>query len=160
ERLVQLEERLPGFLQGKATPASPGERIELAQLCSLKRLHRAAARFYEEAFAAQPKLADFHRYNAACAAALAGRGQGQESAGLRRRALDWLRADLEAWGRLLDRGPNQGRSAVTAANRLAAWRADASFAGVRGPEAFASLPEAERQPWRQLWDDVAGMLAR
>src|SRR5262249_8970507 len=58
ERLVDLDEQLPGFLEGKSQPARPAERIELAELCSLKRLHRAAARFYEEAFAAQPSLAD------------------------------------------------------------------------------------------------------
>jgi hypothetical protein len=118
ERLLELDEQLPAFLEGKITPAGPGERIELAVLCSLKGLHRAAVRFYEEAFAAQPKLAGYlnpgHRYNAACAAALAGCGQGQdaaklddkERAGLRRQALDWLRADLEAWRRLLDQEPD------------------------------------------------------
>ena len=46
-------------------------------------LNCAAARFYEEAFAAQPKLADdlgaAHRYNAACAAALAGCGQSKDA---------------------------------------------------------------------------------
>src|SRR5262249_46738850 len=100
ERLVELDEQLPGFLEGKTQPASPAERVELAGLCSLKRLHRAAARFYEEAFAAQPSLADDpgtgHRYDAACAAALAGCGQGRDAvpldkgqrARLRRQALD------------------------------------------------------------------------
>src|SRR5262249_11689837 len=71
ERLVELDGQLPGFLAGTTTPFSPGERIELAGLCTLKRLHRAAARFYEEAFAAAPELAAdlgaAHRYNAACA---------------------------------------------------------------------------------------------
>jgi tetratricopeptide (TPR) repeat protein len=74
----------------------------------------AAARFAAEAFAARPKLADDLRFpnrrNAACSAALAGCGQGQdaaklddaERARLRRQALDWLRADLAAWGALLD----------------------------------------------------------
>src|SRR5262249_30096661 len=107
ERLVELDGQLPGVLAGKTTPASPGERIELAGLCSLKRLHRAAARFYEGAFAADPQPLDdlgaAHRYNAACAAALAGCGQGKdadkfdgkERARLRRQALDWLRAALE-----------------------------------------------------------------
>ncbi len=55
---------------------------------------------------------DGSRYNAACAAALAGGGQGQdagrlsdqERAGLRKQALDCLRADLRAWQRLLEQG--------------------------------------------------------
>src|SRR5262249_40657962 len=69
KRLVELDSRLPDLLAGTIEPASPAEGLEWAGLCSLKRLHRAAARFYEEAFARQPKLAAdlnaAHRYNAA-----------------------------------------------------------------------------------------------
>ena len=54
-----------------AAPANPDERIELAILCGLKRLNRAAVRFYEEVFAAEPKLLPVHRYHAASVAALA-----------------------------------------------------------------------------------------
>jgi tetratricopeptide (TPR) repeat protein len=170
ERLIELDEKLPGILEGKTTPASPDERIELAGLCALKRLHRAAARFCEEAFAAQPALASnlgaFHRYNAACAAALAGCGQGQdadklddrERSRLRRQALDWLRADLDEWRRLLAREPDKVRSVLVPQMRH--WLDDPDFAGVRGPQALAQLPEAEREPWQRLWDDVATTLAR
>src|SRR5262249_6383302 len=143
ERLVELDERLPGFLAGKTTPVSPAEGIEVARVCSPKRLHRAAAHFYEEAFAAEPKLADnlgaAHRYNAACAAALAGCGQGKdagklddkERARLRRQALDWLRTDLEAWGRLLDDGPDRARTVATVTKVLKHWLVDADFSRVR-----------------------------
>src|SRR5439155_12706757 len=121
---------LPGFLEGITTPAGPDERIELAGLCSLKRLNRAAARFYEEAFAASPRLEDDlgagHRYNAARTAALAGCGRGKdtdklagkECARLRKQALGWLRADREAWGRSLDKGPD---NAPLAAKILRRW---------------------------------------
>jgi hypothetical protein len=172
EREVELDAKLPGFLAGKTTPASPDEQIALAELCAIKRLNRAAVRFFAEAIAAQPKLADDldagHRYNAACGAARAGCGQGKdaesldhkERAMLRRRALDWLRADLEAWGRLLDKAPDKARSAARVTNTLWHWLADPDFAGVRGPEALAKLPEAERQPWQQLWGDVADTIAR
>src|SRR5262249_3925379 len=130
ERLIELEER---FLEGKTPVASVAERIELAGLCSLKGLHHAAVRFYEDAFAAEPKLADDldagHRYNAACAAALAGCGQGKdaghlddkERARLRRRALDWLRADLDAWGHFLDQEPDQARAPVRVTKVLQHW---------------------------------------
>jgi serine/threonine protein kinase/Flp pilus assembly protein TadD len=170
ERLVELEGRLPGLLAGQTTPVSAVERIELARLCAVKRLHRAAVRFYEEAFAEQPRLADHlgasHRHNAACAASLAGCGQGQdagtledeERARLRRLALDWLRADLEAWGRLLDKEPDKVRPLMI--RYLQHLLADPDCAGVRGPAALAKLPEAERQPWQRLWDDVADTLAR
>jgi tetratricopeptide (TPR) repeat protein/serine/threonine protein kinase len=172
ERLVDLDRQLPVFLAGKTTPASPAERIELAALCSFKRLHAAAARFSAEAFAAEPRLAKdlgaAHRYNAACAAALAGCGKGkdadqlhdQERARLRRQALGWLRADLEVWERLLDKAPEKARSAAQAAGVLLHWLVDGDFAGLRGPEALTRLPEAERRPWQELWKDVANALAR
>ncbi len=166
ERLVELDEKLPGFLSRTTMPASPEERIELAGLCSLKHLHRAAARFYEEAFAVQPKLSEGHRYNAACAAAQAGCGHGKDAAALdgrerarlRRQALDWLRAHLEAWTRVLQKHPDKGRAAVT--KHFQEWLADPDLGGVRGPAALAKLPEAERQPWQKLWEDVAATLAR
>jgi serine/threonine-protein kinase len=170
EHLVELDRKLPGFLERKTTPASPSERIELAGLCSLKGLNSAAARFYADAFTADPQQADdprtAHRYNAACAAALAGCGKGKdadkldgtERARLRRQALAWLRADLEAWGGLLDKQPDKVRPVLI--QRLGYWLVDTEFAGVRGPQAFARLPEAERQPWQKLWGDVASLLAR
>ena len=43
---------------------------------------------------------------------------------------------------------------------LQRWLADPDLAGVRGPEAVAELPEAERQPWQELWDHVAATLRR
>jgi serine/threonine protein kinase/Flp pilus assembly protein TadD len=170
ERLVELDGKLPGFLAGKAMPASAGERIELAELCSLKRLNRAAARFYEEAFTVGPQLADdlsaAHRYNAACAAALAGCGVGKdadkldekERARLRGQALGWLRADLEALRLLLKKGANKAGPPVL--TQLRQWLADPDLAGVRGMEAIAHLREAERQEWRKLWDDVFDALKR
>jgi serine/threonine protein kinase/tetratricopeptide (TPR) repeat protein len=171
EHMVELDERLPGFLEGKATVAGPAQGVELAELCYIKHLHRAAARFYEEAFDAAPNLADrldAYRHNAACAAALAGCGQGKDAerldakqrASLRRQAGDWLRADLVAWSRLLDRQPNQAGSAAWATNALRRWLAEPDLAGVRGPQALAKLAETERQSWQQFWDEVAAMLTR
>jgi serine/threonine protein kinase/Flp pilus assembly protein TadD len=171
ERLVELDGKLPGFLERKATPASAAERIELAELCILKHQNGAASRFYEEAFAEQPKLAEAlnaHRYNAARAAALTGCGKGKdanklddmEKARLRGRALAWLGADLKAWRRLANGEPDKVGSAATVTSVLQHWLADTDFAGVRGAEALARLPEAERQPWQKLWDDVATTLAQ
>src|SRR5262249_53721665 len=104
--------------------------------------------------------------NAACAAALAGCGQGKdayrsdvkERDGLRRQALDWLRADLSEWGRLLGGQPDKIAPVLT--NTMQHWQQDTDFAGVRGPEALAKLPEAERQPWQKLCNDVSDMLKR
>src|SRR5207249_3460740 len=130
----------------------------------------AAARLWAEALDAEPGLADDrqagHRYNAACAAALAGSGQGIDDpppdeaarARLRARALGWLQADLAAWSRLLDTAPPDQRPAV--AQTLAHWQADADLAGVREPGALDALPGPEREGWRALWGQVAATLAR
>jgi serine/threonine-protein kinase len=171
EQMLALEEKLPRILRGAQQPTGAAERIELARFCSrYKRLNGAAARFYLEAFQAQPQLADdlgtSHRYNAACAAALAGCGQGKDAGKLdgehrvrlRRQSLDWLRADLAAWRRLLDKEPDKARPVVAA--KMRHWQQDADLAGVRAPQALAKLPEAERQAWQKLWADVPDTLAR
>jgi hypothetical protein len=170
ERLVELEGQLPSFREGKIPPASPEECIELAALCTFKRLHRAAVDFSQKAFTDKPQLAEDlqagHRYNAACEAALAGCGQGndasqleaKERARLRRQALDWLRADLAAWAKELAKKTPEARAAVR--EQMQHWQTDTDLAGVRGPEALAKLPEGERRDWQKLWSDLADMLKR
>jgi serine/threonine protein kinase len=146
--------------------------LAFAELCQLpsRRQYALAARCFGEAFEEEPALAEdlgaSRRSNAARAAALAGCGQGQDAAGLdeqerarlRRQALAWLRADLEARGRLLEREGE--RAGPGTAGILQHWLVDPGFAGVRGPKALADLPEAERQPWQQLWAHVTDTLAR
>jgi hypothetical protein len=72
--------------------------------------------------------------------------------------LDWLRADLDAWRRLLDKEPDKTRPEVT--QRTRHWQQNPDFAGVRGPDALARLPQAERAGWHKLWADVAATLAQ
>jgi tetratricopeptide (TPR) repeat protein len=171
ERLAELDGKLPKVLAGEVQPADAAERIALAQLCEQhKKQYAAAARFYADAFARQPALADDlnkqHRYEAACAAALAGCGQGKdagrlddkERTRLRRQALDWLRADLSAYRRLLDKEPDKAHRLVH--ERMRHWQQDKDFAGVRGANALTELPEAERQEWRKLWQDVEALRKR
>jgi Flp pilus assembly protein TadD len=170
EELARLDERLPDVLAGKDRPKDAAERLGFAEICQQHaRRYAASARFYAEAFDAEPKLAgelDSHRYNAACSAALAGCGKGEDTANLdvaerarlRRQALDWLRAELTAWRGRLDK--EKGKARPAAAQALAHWRQDDDLAGVRGEPALAALPEAERGPWRALWADVAALLGR
>ena len=86
ERLAALAARLPAVLKGEDRPADAAERLAFAQMCYDTKRHAAAARLWAEALAADPKLGDDrqarHRYNAACAAALAGcrAGEGRPAA--------------------------------------------------------------------------------
>jgi Flp pilus assembly protein TadD len=173
-RLAEVEAKLPQVLTGEVQPIDNAERMELAESCQWPRkaLYAASARFYADAFSRPPgvKGADDPRsglrYNAACAAALAGCGQGMdadqcddpERARLRRQALEWLRADLAAYRGLLEKEPDKAGPGMRQAMQL--WQEDKDFAGVRAPEALAELPEAEREGWEQLWAVVADTLAR
>src|SRR5262249_36215985 len=134
ERLAALADRLPAILRGADRPADNAERLALAQMCSDTKRPAAAAPPSAEALTAHPKLGGDrragHRYNAACAAALAGAGQGTDDpkpddaarARLRGQALDWLKAELAAWAKGLDAGDPQARSVV--AQNLQHWQAD------------------------------------
>jgi hypothetical protein len=168
ERFIQLDGRLPGILADEEAPADVKELLELAELCSIKRLYRAVARFLEQALTRKPELADDlrarYRYLAASGAALAAAGQGKdagtlgdaERSRLRLKALDRLRADLAAWAKHLEQNTPKARTEVR--ERMQAWRADPSFAGVRGKDALAKLPKAEGERWQKLWDDVAELM--
>jgi len=157
--------KLPAFLEGKYQPRGYAERLHLAQLCVYKKYHRSAAQLYADAFAAEPRRADDLkiqvRYYAARCAALAAAGQGEEAAKLdkkerarwREQALDWLRADLSAYGKLVDGGKPEDRTLVQ--QRVQHWQRDAELSGIRDAKELAKLPADERQACEKLWADVA-----
>jgi serine/threonine protein kinase/tetratricopeptide (TPR) repeat protein len=115
ERRMELNRKLPAIMSGQEQP-NAAERIEYAEVCGYKGHNAAGVRLYQEAFTSQPALAEDvrsqRRYSAACLAARAGAGQGADAstlkksqlADLRKQALDWLRADLALWTKLLDSG--------------------------------------------------------
>jgi tetratricopeptide (TPR) repeat protein len=172
EPLAALERDLPSFLSGKRKPEGADQLLDLAQFCAhpRKQLYAASARFYAGAFTARATLADdlsaAHRYHAACSAALAGRGQGEDAAGLdanerarwHRQSLDWLRADHAAWARRITDG--NPRDMEDAAAMLRRWQTDAGLGGVRHPWSLLHLPADERRSWQTLWADVAELLKK
>jgi superkiller protein 3 len=170
ERQVALLKRLPDILKGADHAANPAETVAFAQLCSRTRRPAAAARLWSRALLDDPGLGDDrkaqHRYNAACAAALAAAGKGADEpapdggtrAALRAQALGWLKGEYDAWVKLLDTGKPQDRATV--AKTLAHWAQDADLASVRDAGALDDLPEAERAAWRALWSDVDALRQR
>jgi hypothetical protein len=131
--------------------------------------YASAARFYAEAFAEQAELASNlqagHRYDAACAAALAGTGEGKDADGLdesdraalRYSALCWLQDDLGALASLL---ASSAQGAAQVQRKLRHWQKGADLAAVRDPAALRKLPESEQVAWRNLWAEVDSLLAR
>ncbi len=168
-QVVALDARLAAVLNGQA-PKNDAERIQLALRAYAKSLHSASEKLFAEALANNPKLADDrqaqHRYNAACAAALAASGAGKDGpppddtakAKLRDEALEWLKAELAVWTKLLESSPPHAQSSI--AETLKQWQEDTDLTGIRDPIALDAMPESERADWRRLWAEVANTLAR
>jgi tetratricopeptide (TPR) repeat protein len=169
KRLAGLEKRLPALLAGKDRLGDNRERLDVAELLRRQERFAAAVRFWAEAFAAGPELADDlgagHRYRAACSAALAAAGQGEDAAQLdqertrlRQRAFDWLRADLAALTRKLESGRPADRALVQ--QQLRHRQQDRDLAGIRDQAALEKLPADEQKSFTQLWADVAALLKK
>jgi tetratricopeptide (TPR) repeat protein len=170
QRYAALDAKLSAILRGTEKPANPAEQIEFAQLCHFKMLYAAAAHFYGDAFTAEPKLAadvrGGSRYNAACAAALAGCARGRDADGpddkerarLRRQAIGWLRQDLTWWSKTVDNGSAETHAQVL--QRLRHWQADDDLAVLRERGALDKLPPDERKECGALWSDVDALLER
>lgn len=164
EQMAALAPRIPGLLSGQAQPANTAERVTLAEACWYqKKRYALAAHLFAEAFGAEPLLTVClmsDRFYAACSAAAAGCGQGEDSGELddaersrwRRQALDWLTAELAAWSK-----PGAWPPGVhTAAKEMRDWRKTRELSGVRG-DALAKLPDAERVAWQKFWADVEAL---
>jgi serine/threonine protein kinase/Flp pilus assembly protein TadD len=168
ERLAVLAPRLPSLLAGESQPADATEYVVCAKYCqTFKKRYVAAARFYEVAFTSDPKLAEArnsYRYDAACMAARAARGDGNDAvtlddkqrARLRRQALGWLTDEFAAWNKLADNAADR----PVLRRKMQHWQHDPDFAGVRGDAAIAKLPADEQAAWKKLWADVAELLKR
>jgi hypothetical protein len=77
-------------------------------------------------------------------------------AGLRTKALAWLRADLAAWEKVLGDGNEPARKQEVF-RKLTHWKGDPDLAGIRDEEALAKLTESEREAFRSLWRDVEAL---
>ena len=170
ERMAALEGRLPAVLLGGDRPRDVAEGLVFANLAYRTKRCGSSVRLYAVAFGADPKLAEDmsagHRYNAACAAALAGAGKDPdqpppdeaERARLRTQAVAWLRADLAAWTKQAASGPHQAKD--LAAQTLEHWKTDADLVGLRDEAAVKALPEDERSACHALWSQVDAVLKK
>jgi hypothetical protein len=167
-RYLSLEPKLIAVLAGTAQPADAAERLDLAFLCGVRKMQASAVQLWIDAFAAAPKapddLAAQHRYNAACAAALAAAGKGvevkklddQEKKRFRQQALTWLRADLAAWTRLLDKPGFNPRIREA----MLHWQWDSDLVAIRDANEIAKLPPDEHEACKKLWADMTSLLQK
>jgi hypothetical protein len=163
--LIDIDEKLSLVLSGALKPQDAATQLRFADFCCrYKNRYATAVGFYQAAFAADAKVADelkgAHRYGAACAAALAAAGKGEDAAklddakraALRQQALAWLQADLKVIDTLLLAGKPEARQ--HGQKMLQVWQKDPDLASLRG-EAIGKLPDEERTGWTKLWGDVA-----
>jgi tetratricopeptide (TPR) repeat protein len=171
DALLTVEGNLPAVLTGKGPPVSASARRALADWClEYRRLTATAARFYEASLAAEPVLSvDLelgYRFRAACAAALAGCGIGEDTSklderqkeALRRQALGWLTAEYTAWEERHRMGKPGDRTA--AARALRAWIQNEDLGCVRDEQALTKFPPEEQRAWHALWVKAAALATR
>jgi tetratricopeptide (TPR) repeat protein len=170
EHMAALAPRLPAVLKSDDIPRDTAERLTFARMAYDGGHFAVAARLWSEATEADPKLAADrearHRYNAACAAALASAGKGKDDphadapkqAKLRRQALDSLRSELAEWARVANAEP--AKASTTIVKTLRHWKVDIDLVSIRDSSALAKLTPDEQKAWSTLWADVDAMIKR
>ena len=106
-----------------------------------------------------PKIGDFglaRRLDGGAGATLTGKLDDAERTRWRRQARDWLRADLAAWAKTLDKRFH-GNPCSGQGNR-AHWQIDPDLAGLRESSAMAHLPADGRTECLALWQTVGNLL--
>ncbi len=151
-------------------PQNNAERIQIAYRAYEKALHATSTRLFREAFVNDLELVGDrqlqHRYNAACAAAIAGCGKSQDNpppddsskTKLRQQALEWLEAELATYSKLVERTGIQQKGEI--AKILEDWKIDSDLNGVRDQKELEALPQAERTAFQKLWADVDRLLVK
>jgi eukaryotic-like serine/threonine-protein kinase len=163
----RLDEAIGHFQQAvRIDPNSAVSHVNLASALRAKGRLEEAIDHYQQAVRIDPRSAvtqywlSISLYAAASDAVRAAAGRGSENArpgeperaARRRQALVWMRDDLELTTKLL-------RDGEVSAQSIATWQTDPALASVRDPAELAKLPDAEREPWRRFWMDVAASIA-
>jgi serine/threonine-protein kinase len=170
-RLVGVSGQLAAILADPRRISDPNSQLAIADWASkYKGQPAASCRLYQAAFATQPALLDdftgHFRFEAACAAAQAGCGLGNDAANLdtdsrarlRDQAFAWLKADLEAWVHKHALGHPGDRSLACQTVRI--WQQSTALACVRDKQALSKLDSLERERWNSLWADVSALASR
>jgi serine/threonine protein kinase/Flp pilus assembly protein TadD len=167
EGMMRVEARLPVVAAGEPPPDDPTDTLLLAKLAMQRKWYATTSRIYEHLFRIDKphsNAVNGERYNAACAAVLAGCGSGEDPHSLsdadrlrlRRTGLKWLTDELAG----LNAVAGQSRGPAAALGLIQHWRADGDLAGIRDEGEFKKLPATEQADWRKLWADVAALQAK
>jgi serine/threonine protein kinase/tetratricopeptide (TPR) repeat protein len=170
ERLVRGATALERVAAGDALPPDAPTLFAMMDVAYRRRLYARSAQCGVAAAAVDPSFATGYafgkRYDAACAAALAGGGAGDDAATLdaagrarwRAQTLAWLREDLAGLAPRVR--PGEPESWVEVRACLEHWKHDPDFARMRDGEPLPESSAEERAAWKAFWADVDAVLAR
>jgi serine/threonine-protein kinase len=163
--------RLPAVFRGDDQPVDAADLMGLARVAThIEQRFAVTARLIARSLDAHPHWADFDQdppryYGAVCATVAATERDSNlqyapeaDLPGLRKQALQWLRAELSRKAQQWVEGSPEQRDTIRKA--LAFWTVDGWLAGLREESRLARLPETEQMEWRALWDEVRALLKR
>jgi eukaryotic-like serine/threonine-protein kinase len=164
EQLIALQPRRSRILNGEDNPKNDDEASAFAIILNLNHNYLLSAQLYEKILSWPHTLAGDlnlgHRFDPACAAALAGCENSEsiplldDDARVRWRtvARNWLWTDLAVWEKRLEGATREQRNQIKHA--LNRWKVLRELTGLRDEPALTKLPEAERVECRKLWAAV------
>ncbi len=167
---LALDKRLAAVMSGKETTKDAAESLRLAYRASETGRKAVSARLFAEAFSSDPSLVEnrqfHHRYNAACAAALAASGKSNDDppvdvpahTNLRQQSLAWLESELATWTKRLEAGSNESKDAV--AKTMDLWKSDAELSSIRDLKELAKLSDEQRDAFNKFWSNVDQLLEK
>ena len=155
---------LKSLIDGSAKPDNNDERIALLGICEFEDLRGRCAQLWVEILGSTSQSSDDQIEMAARATALAGSGQGKDAANFagedrarwRATAIGLLTKRIDGLERQLKSAPLQ----KAAIQKLLALQQGRELAGLREPNALASLPEGERARCAALWSRLRAVLDR
>jgi hypothetical protein len=151
--MQQIDARLNELANG-AVPIDQNERAGMARRALEVSRYDVALRLVSEALDLEPALLPIREYQLGLLAAQAATGASSQhenprdpqAVELRRRARQWLRQELEFWGKT---PAGQSGSLV---GSVEGWFRNHHFASVLVPRRLEQLDEGEQREWRDLWE--------
>jgi eukaryotic-like serine/threonine-protein kinase len=168
EQRCKQFEQLKQFDGKKQLPQDPTELIGLANFYRDPfTRYNTSTQLFRLAFERYPQslenLQDAHRWNAACAAVLAGTDQGTEvdldeksKSELRDQGYRWLTEHVDVLCKELNQ--EDTKTGDLARRHLQDILKDQDFESVRTSNSLQKLPESERTKWQALWNKIRALL--
>ena len=80
----------------------------------------------------------------------------KQKAEWRKRALGWLKADLDYWTKQFENGTPEEKQTIR--QTLEQWKTEPGLAAVRDQESLKRLPDDEMKAFSALWDELNSVL--